>query len=162
MVAKRQQLKPYAFPSHPHVSFCDLPGYNTPSYSDAETYWRKLELEKFDAFLIFVSSSVTHIDLQIIEKVKSIHKASFLIRTKIDVDYGSKKGKSHISEEKMLSNIKNYVVGKTRHLSCTEEDIFLVNNYDPYKWDFFRLVEAIINIMPDPEIGETKNLLGQG
>ena len=156
MVAKVQQLKEYALLSHPRVSFCDLPGYNTPSYSDVETFWRKYELEQFDAYLIFLQSRVTQIDVEIIEKVKSTKKPLFLIRTKIDIDYGRKTGKSHVKEEVMLSEIKNYLLEKIGHLSCNEEDIFLISNYDPYKWDFFRLIEAIIYIMPNPATGTKK------
>ena len=156
LVGKRQQLKAYCFPSHPHVSFCELPGYNSPSCSDGETIWKELDLEKFDAFLIFVSSCVMQIDLDIIGKVKSRRKPFFLIRTMIANDCGLKEGKIHIKEEAMLSKIQKYLVERTGHLSCTGENIFLIDNYNPYKWDFFRLIQAIINIMPAPQKGETQ------
>jgi GTP-binding protein EngB required for normal cell division len=141
-------------PSNPYVSFCDLPGYGTPSYPDVETYWKKLELEKFDTFLIFISIRVTALDLAIIQKIQSMKKAFLLIRTKIDVDCMTKKIKSQVKEEELLIKIKDYIVEQTSHLSGSEEDIFLISSYDPYKWDFFRLIEAIINMMPDPEMGE--------
>ena len=69
----------------------------------------------------------------------------------IGVDCGLKEGESHMEDKAMLSIIKNYLVKKTGRLSCTEENIFLIDHYNPYKWDFFRLIQAIINIMPVPE-----------
>ncbi|CAB4012332.1 interferon-inducible GTPase 5-like [Paramuricea clavata] len=136
--------------------FCDLPGYGTPSYPDVETYWRTLELEKFDRFLIFISLRVTEPDLALIKKVKSINKPFFLIRTKIDdnVECMKRKQKVVFKEEDLLLEIRNYILERTSHLSCAEEDIFIISNYDPRKWDFFSLIQAIINVMPAPEIGE--------
>ena len=151
LVEKKQERKEYSFPSHPHLSFCDLPGYNATRYPDSKTFWKELEPEKFDAFLIFVSSRVLQIDLEIIEKVNSLKKPLFLIRTKIAVDCGLKEGESHMKGKATMPEIMKYLVEMTGHLSCTEENIFLIDNYNPYKWDFFRLIQAIINIMPVPQ-----------
>ena len=149
-----QQPKEYTYPSNPYVSFADLPGYGTPSYPEVETYCRKLQLQKFDIFLIFISSRITALDLAIIKKVQSMKKAFLLIRTKIDLDCMTKKIKSQVKEEELLIKIKDYIVEQTSHLSGSEEDIFLISSYDQYKWDFFRLMQAIINMMPDPEISK--------
>ena len=149
-----QQPKEYTYPSNPYVSFGDLPGYGTSSYPDVETYCRKLQLQMFDIFLIFISSRVTALDLAIIQKVQSMKKAFLLIRTKIDVDCMKNINKSQVKEEELLMKIKDCIVEQTSHLSGSEEDIFLISSYDSYKWDFFRLIQAIINMMPDPEMGE--------
>ena len=154
IVETEQEPTEYTYPSNPHVCFCDLPGYGTPSYPDLETYWKTLELEKFEIFLIFISLRVTALDLAIIKKVKSIKKSFFLIRTKIDVECMVKKYNVQFNEEDLLSKIKDYLVTQTKHLSCAEEDIYLISNYDPYEWDFFRLIQAITSAMPSPEIGE--------
>ena len=149
-----QQPKEYIYPSNPYVSFCDLPGYGTSSYPDVETYWKKLELEKFNTFLIFISIRVTALDLAIIQKVQSMKKAFLLIRTKIDVECMTRKNKCQVKEEELLPKIKDYILTQTSHLSCSKEEIFLISNYDPYKWDFFQLIQVIIKMMPDPKIGE--------
>ena len=154
IVETEQEPTEYTYPSNPHVCFCDLPGYGTPSYPDLETYWRTLELEKFDIFLIFISQRVTALDLAIIKKVKSIKKSFFLIRTKIDLECRMKKPNAQLQEEDLLSKIKDYIVTSTKRLSCAEEDIFVISNYYPYEWDFFRLIQAIIHVMPSPEKGE--------
>ena len=153
IVGAEQSPKEYIYPSHPHVSFCDMPGYGTPKYPDLQTYWRKLELEKFDSFLIFISNSVTALDLNLIQKVKSLNKSHLLVRTKIDVDCGMKNLTPPFKEDELLAKLMDDTVEQTGQLLCAE-DIFLISNFDPYKLDFIRLIEAIMKIMPDPEIGE--------
>ena len=131
-----QSPKEYIYPSHPHVSFCDMPGYGTgtPSDPDLKNYWEKYQLKKFDTFLIFISNRVMALDLAMIQKVKSQNKSFFLIRPKIDLEC---KMKEHEQEE-LLSKIKQYIVKETDHLLCEEDDIYLISNYYPYnkKWEF--------------------------
>ncbi len=153
IVDAEQSPKEYVYPSHPHVSFCDLPGYGTPSYPDLQTYWRKFRLETFNTFLIFITNRVMSFDLKLIQKVKSLNKSYLLIRTKIDVECAPKNKKRQFREEELLSKIRDYIIKQTDQLSCAEE-IFLISSYDPYKWDFFRLIQAIVKIMPDPDISE--------
>ena len=151
IVETEQSPKEYVYPSHPHVSFCDMPGYGTPSHPKLETYWGKFELGKFDTFLIFISTRVSAFDLNVIQKVKSLNKSYLLIRTKIDAEWPMNKNKPEFKEEKLLAKIRDYTLKKTDQLS---EEIFLISSYYPHKWDFFRLIEAIMKLMPDPETGE--------
>ena len=150
-----QSPKEYIYPSHPHVSFCDMPGYGTTSDPDLKNYWEKYQLEKFDTFLIFISNRLTALDLAMIHKVKSFNKSFFLIRPKIDLECKMKENKPNFKEEDLLSKIKNYIVKQTDHLCCHEDNIFLVSNYHPYEqeWEFLRLIQAIIDIMPAPQLG---------
>ena len=156
IVETEQEPTEYTYPSNPHVCFWDLPGYGTRRYPDVETYWRTLELEKFDRFLIFISHGVTEHDLALIKEVKSVNKTFFLIRTMIDENVESmmRKQKDRFKEEDFLLEIRNDILKRTGHLSCPQEDIFIISNYHPRKWDFFQLIQAIINVMPAPEIGE--------
>mgnify|MGYP002804483302 CR=1 FL=1 len=85
-----QSPKEYIYPSHPHVSFCDMPGYGTLSEPDVKNYWEKYQLEDIDTFLIFISNRVAALDLKMIQKVKSVNKSFFLIRPKIDLEYNMK------------------------------------------------------------------------
>ena len=151
IVEGEQEATEYSYPSNPLVSFSDLPGYGSPTHPDVEAYWEKFNLKKFDIFLLFISSRIVELDLAILRKGKQINKLLFIIRTKIDTELLQKR-KSQIDGE-VLSKIRNYIVGYADQLSCAE-NIFLISNYDPYKWDFFKLIEAIMNVMPDPEIGK--------
>ena len=154
IVEKEQQPKEYTYPSHPLVSFCDLPGYGTPTYPDVETYWTKFELEKFDRFLIFISR-VMQDDREIIQKIKTINKPFFLIHTKIDIAVESmiKLKNDRFREEELLSKIRYNILKSTK--PCPKGNIFIINNHEPHKWEFFLLVEAIMNVMPmNPEIDD--------
>ena len=153
IVDGEQQPMEYSYPSNPLVRFCDLPGYGTPTNPDLESYWNKFELEEFDIFIIFITSRIMGLDLAILRKIKSINKSLFIVRPKIDMEFTQNR-KKLIEEELLLSKIKNYILRYTKEMSCTEEDIFLISNYEPYKWEFFRLVQAIMKAMPVPEIGK--------
>ena len=161
IVKGEQEPKEYVYPSNPLVSFCDLPGYNTPKYPDVETYWRKLALEKFDRFLIFTLRAITQNDLDAIKKVKFINKPFILIRTHIDQDAESmmRKKKDQFKEEELLSTIRDDILKLTK--PCPQENIFIINNYDPHKWDFFKLIEAIMSLMPDPGVDTSSDLTEQ-
>ena len=152
-VYAERRPKAYIYPSQPHVTFWDMPGYGTPSDPDAETHWRKFRLEMFDTFLIFISATLTALDLNIIQKIKTLNKSYFLIRTKIDVDGEVINRKPQLDEPELLKKMRDFIVKQTGQMSSAA-DIFLISSYYPYKWDFVRLIEAIVKIMPDPEIGE--------
>lgn len=138
----------YEYPGNPMITLVDLPGIGTPKFPDLQTYCEKVGLEKFDAFLIFTASRFTNFDLDLAKKVKSLGKSFFLIRTKIDVDLMPKKGKATINEDAVLRKIRSDCMANTTDLISNAEDIFLIGNYDKDKWDFDRLVEAIVNALP--------------
>ena len=56
-----------------------------------------------------------------------------------------------LNEESVLSKIREDLLKRT-----DQESVFLICSYKPYKWDFFRLIEAMMNKMPASEIGEKK------
>ena len=76
-----------------------------------------------------------------------------MIRTKIDeaVESMKRKQKDRFKEEDLLMKIKDHIL---KNLSCAKEDIFIINNYNPHEWEFFQLIQAIMNVMPAPKIGE--------
>ncbi|XP_028404307.1 interferon-inducible GTPase 5-like isoform X2 [Dendronephthya gigantea] len=125
---------------NPLVSLWDLPGYGANKYPNLELYWKQFELDKFERFLIFISARITNFDLALIEKVKSAKKSFFLICTKMDIEYMSEKSKSEIREEEFMTSIRDFVLKRT---SLSRENIFLISNYDPDKWEFPQLIQAI-------------------
>ncbi|XP_028404390.1 interferon-inducible GTPase 5-like isoform X1 [Dendronephthya gigantea] len=125
---------------NPLVSLWDLPGYGTDKYPNLELYWKRFKLDKFERFLIFISPRVTKFDIALIEKVKSAKKSFFLICTKMDIEYMSEKRKSEIREEELMTSIRDFVLKRT---SLSRENIFLISNYDPDKWEFPQLIRAI-------------------
>ena len=138
----------YQYPENPMISFVDLPSIGTPNYPDLFTYSEKVGLEYYDAFLIFTTGRLTQNQFDLAKKVKSIGKSFFLIRNKIDHDCRSEKRKRAYNEEKMLKEIRKHCMRNVEGLISSENEIFLISNYEPNKWDFERLHAAIINALP--------------
>ena len=134
----------YDHPTNPKIKFWDLPGIGTPNYPDLETYCKEVELEKCHAFLIFTASRFTENDLNLAKKIRSIKKTFFLIRTKIDSDDRSEKRKRSFNERAFLEKIRRDCAENLSGFLSNEQDIFLISNHDPSKWDFDRLTQAIL------------------
>ena len=144
-----RELKAYDHPTNPKIKFWDLPGIGTPNYPDMATYCEKVELEKFDAFLILTGGRFTVEELKLAEKIKSINKNFFLIRTKIDASVDSeRKRKRSFNEKAMLQKIRSDCAENLGNLLSEMRDIFLISNHDRDKWDFARLLQAILDALP--------------
>ena len=72
----------------------------------------------------------------------------FLIRTKIDEVCRLKSGERAINEADILEEIRQDCIKNVKQLISSEEEIFLISNYDTNEWDFDRLIEAIGEVLP--------------
>lgn len=147
-----KELTEYVHPTNPKIKFWDLPGIGTPNYPE-KTYCEKVKLDKFDAFLIFTSDRFKENDLKLAKKIKSIHKKFFFIRTKIDQDVRNEKHEKRqqnesFNEDAMLMRIRGDCSKNLAKQLRSEEDIFLISNHFPAKWDFGRLSKAILDELP--------------
>ena len=88
----------------------------------------------------------TQNDRLLADKVKSLGKSFFFIRTHIDVDYGSQKRKRTFNEEEMLKSIREDCF--TNLKGSAGGDVFLISNLYPTKWDFALLTQAILDVLP--------------
>ena len=143
-------IEPASFP-HPtnsKIIFWDLPGIGTPNYPDLKTYCEKVMLEKYDTFLIFTAGRFTENDLKLAVKIRSVEKKFFFIRTKIDDNVRAEKRKRSFDEESMLNEIRRDCSKNLVDLVEDIREIFLISNHYPAKWDFHRLTEAIIDVLP--------------
>ena len=111
-----------------------------------ETYVQKVQLEKYHAFLIFTGNRFTRNDLLLAEKIRSMKKSFFIVRTKIDVDVRAHSRKRSFNEEAMLMKIRCDCAENLGDLLSNEEDIFLISNHEVDKWDFVRLTQAILSL----------------
>ena len=100
-------------------------------------------------FLIFTSNRFTENDLKLAREIKSIGKNFFFVYTKIDVAVQAEKRKRSFSEkalfEKIRADCSNNLGGG---LLSKQQDIFLISNHFPDKWDFSRLTTAILEALP--------------
>ena len=141
---------PYDHPTNSNIKLWDLPGIGTPDNPDLETYVKKVQLEKYDAFLIFTATRFTKNDLLLAEKIRSMQKSFFFIRTRIDenVRAEKKKKKQSYDEKAMLTKIRSNCLKNLADLLSDEKDVFLISNHEPDKWDFARLTQAILDALP--------------
>ena len=138
-------------PDNENIVFVDLPGIGTKDFP-AKTYCEKVGLKDYDTFLILTSCRFTENDLELAKKVKEMGKPFFLIRSKIDQDVtpnGGQRRRAPINEQEELEKIKSNLFAKVEGLIPCEGDIFLISNRERERWDFNRLIEAIVNVLPD-------------
>ncbi|XP_046843968.1 interferon-inducible GTPase 5-like [Xenia sp. Carnegie-2017] len=140
----------YPHPTNPKIFFWDLPGIGTPNYPDLPTYCEKVNLEKYDTFLIFTMKRFTQNDLILAKKVKDLNKSFFFIRTHIDVDYNSEKRRKAFDEAKMLEKIRTNCWENFQNFDhgLNENEVFLISNHYPTRWDFAHLTQSILDVLP--------------
>ena len=139
----------YDHPTNNKIKFWDLPGIGTPEYPDLDTYCNKVQLEKYHTYLIFTASRFLVNDLKLAEKVRLMKKKFFFIRTKIDENIRAekRKRKQQFDEEAMLARIRENCFLSLGNLLTDDQDIFLISNHDPDKWEFARLTQAILDAL---------------
>ena len=85
-------------------------------------------------------------------EIKKQGKSFFFIRTKIDENYRAEKRKKFFNEDKMLHDIRidclKNLVDEGYNSISGEDNIFLISNHHPTKWDFDRLTRAILDALP--------------
>ena len=138
---------PFDHPTNTNIKFWDLPGIGTPDYPDLETYCEKVQLEKYHTYLIFTATRFTKNDLELAKKIRSIGKKFFFIRTKIDDNVRAESRKRSFDEEAMLTKIRRNCLKSLGDLLTDEQDIFLISNHEPEKWEFARLTQAILDAL---------------
>ena len=127
----------------------DLPGIGTPAYPDLDIYCERVGLETYDTFLILTATRFMNPELELAQKIKSMGKSFFLIRTKIDDDKRNEERNKKPDFEGMLRRIRAYLYKNVKDLGIHEDEIFLISNHKRDKWEFNRLVEAILAKLPD-------------
>ena len=81
--------------------------------------------------------------MKLAKKIRSIDKKFFFIRTKIDENVRAEKRKwGTFNEDAMLESIRCNISEHLGDLLTSEQEIFLISNHHPAKWDFARLTEA--------------------
>ena len=128
--------------------FWDLPGIGTPTFPDLAKYCKDVNLERYHLFLIFTARRFNENDLKLARKIKSIGKNFFFVRTNIDIDVQAQKRKRSFNEEALLQKIRADCLNNLGDLLSNQQDIFLISNHFPDKWDFSRLTSAIIEALP--------------
>ena len=120
----------------------------TTDLEKLETYCETVGLEKYDNFLILNADRFFAYDLMLAKTVKSMKKSFFFVRTKIDVNIKSESRKKSFNEESTLNEIRKDCCDNLKDLVVRNEDVFLISNHEKDKWDFDRLTQAILDVLP--------------
>ena len=67
----------------------------------------------------------------------------------IDVNVHSQKKKRNFDEDVMLRDIRSKYSENLKKVGVKDNDVFLISNLEPAKWDFDRLTGAILDGLPD-------------
>jgi hypothetical protein len=123
---------------------------NTPPiYPDLFTFCTNVDMKMYDLFLILTAGRFTYDEFELINKIKIMRKSFFLIRTKIDIDKDCEKRKrGHDVEEMVTEIIRGYLYENVKEFGISEDEIFLISNWYRDRWDFCRLVDAILEQLP--------------
>ena len=129
-----------------------MPGIGTRTFPDIETYRKKTQFDKYDTFLLFSCTRFTEYDVMLAQEIRKQGKSFFFIRSKIDVHYLAEKRKKSFKEASMLRNIRidclKCMAEEGYNPISGEDNIFLISNHYPRKWDFDRLTRAILDALP--------------
>ena len=83
------------------------------------------------------------------QEIRKQGKSFLFIRTKIDAEYQFVKRKKSFNEANMLRDIRTHCLKGLNYEGynpISGEDIFLISNHHPEKWDFDRLMRVIAKI----------------
>ena len=107
------------------------------------------ELQQYDIFLIFTAAVFTTAHERFAERAKRINKPFFLIRTKINRDLPNVEEENKSTKAK-LKSLRESLPGGLKKLYGRERKVYLVDN-EINKFDFGKLVEAIVDSLPSPQ-----------
>ncbi|XP_028404176.1 interferon-inducible GTPase 5-like [Dendronephthya gigantea] len=153
----KSKPKAYPHPTNPKLIFWDMPGIGGVKYPSMEEYCKckEIDVEKYDAFLIFSKGRFTNHDSLLAEKAKSLDKPFFFIRAHIGSDVENAKSDEEdgkFDEEEVLQNIRDDCYDNLKKILKSAGDIYLIDNKKK-QWDFERLIAAISDVMP-PRVKE--------
>ncbi|XP_052785994.1 T-cell-specific guanine nucleotide triphosphate-binding protein 2-like [Mya arenaria] len=142
-------IEKYVNPLHPNLVFSDMPGIGTPNFP-RDSYFAKIgqDLTEFDFFLIVCSGRFKENDLWFANIIHSQRKEFYFVRTHTDEDVLSNKHdfpQTH-NQETLLALLKNRLFDELNRaqIATNQDHIFLVDNYDPTKYDFEKLLDTLV------------------
>ena len=140
----------YQHPDNPLCLFWDLPGVGTDHFP-RESYLSKIEVDRYNFFLLITADRITENDTWLGKEFRERNKKYFFVRTKIANDISDNK-KSHPkthNEEAMIENIHRSTEDHLRENGFADVPVFLIDNYEPNKFQFEKLKQQLVADFPD-------------
>lgn len=138
----------YPIPLLPNTRIWDLPGIGTPQFK-SEEYFEKVNVGKYDFFLIVASECFTDRHAKLCHALKEIKKKFYYVRTKVDVSLDCERRKPNFSEDKTLHSIRAYCSDLLVKAGESSPKVFLVSRWDLSKFDFPLLQLTLENELAD-------------
>ncbi|XP_044286523.1 T-cell-specific guanine nucleotide triphosphate-binding protein 2-like, partial [Varanus komodoensis] len=132
--------KAYVHPTHPEITFWDLPGSGTPEFK-AKKYIKDMKLNQYDFFIIVSKERFTEADAQLASAIHKMNKKIFYVRTKLDVDLENERKRPNFSQEETLEKIRKEYLKEVKRESSPK--LFLISRWDLEKYDFPALEQAL-------------------
>ncbi|XP_028404343.1 T-cell-specific guanine nucleotide triphosphate-binding protein 1-like [Dendronephthya gigantea] len=130
----------YPYPDNPKITLVEIPKTTSATYSGI--------LKLCDMFLILSATRFRIEEHQAAQEIKSMGKSFLLVRTKLDLDEENETKRKRRKIEDVVKGILDNCLENLKDLNIGEGEIFLVSNHDKDKWDFYRLTETILNMLP--------------
>jgi len=144
------EIKSYSHPNNPMLKFLDLPGVGTDRFP-RETYLSDIGFERFDFFLLITAGRITQNDTWLDKEIRKRNKNYFFVRTKVGDDISNNK-KSHPrthNQHTVVKEIRQFTKAILRENGCEDVPVFLIDNYEPTKFDFQQLEKRFVEDFPE-------------
>jgi len=138
-------IRSYPHPDNPMLQLLDLPGVGTDRFP-RETYLSQIDVDSYDFFLLVAAHRFTENDTWLGNELRKRNKKYFFVRTKIANDISDNK-KAHPqthNEEVVIEKIRKDVTERLRKNECPDVPVFLIDNFEPSKFEFEKLKRQLI------------------
>ncbi|XP_063429697.1 interferon-inducible GTPase 5-like [Mytilus trossulus] len=140
--------KAYENPYNKNMVFWDLPGVGTLKYSKEESYFRTINIERYDFFILMSDQCFSENDAWLAREIRKRGKPFFFVRSKLDDDLRSAEHDRQCIYE-VLPRIHKSCIDNLRKANFREPNIFIISNYDHEIGQFDDLMVAIFHSLPD-------------
>ena len=144
-----KETSSYCHPKSPNITFSILPSIDKKTFPIFNDFLKCGYIEKFDAFLILTNDMFDKRHFVFAKTVgKSSNKPVFFVRTKFDNNNNSQGVEEESKEESALIKLRKSFAKKLKEFELNESEIYVISNYQPDKWDFLKLTNAIEAALP--------------
>ena len=122
-------------------------------FPDPPTFFKKVAIDKYDTYLIISATRFLESDRILAEKVRSMGKSFFFVRTKIDIDKKNERrsNKKTFNEQEMLNVLRRDCNENLEKIGFKDQKVFLVSSVKQDRWDFDLLKKAILLQLPSKQ-----------
>lgn len=145
------ECRPYPHPVYNNFRLWDVPGAGTTAFPQ-ETYLEKIEVDRYDFFMILSTERINKIELWLAQEIKRRNKRFYFVRTKIDQDMSNIQRllKDKFEERKEFEKLKKELKDELENdFGSSQFHFFMISNHHPNKFDFPVLLHQLLIDVPN-------------